>query len=101
MRIYVIGPVTGVEADNRPAFEEAAKRLDDAGYTAFIPHWFIKAGTPWAPAMRRSIETLMYCEGVAALEGFGSSRGARIEADLAAELGIPVRSVDDWIGGAA
>lgn len=96
MRIYVIGPVTGKEQDNRPAFEEAAQRLYEAGYTALIPHWFIKPGTPWKPAMRRSIETLALCDGVAALDGFGSSKGARIEADLATELGMQVKSVEAW-----
>lgn len=101
MRIYVIGPVTGMENDNRPAFEEAAERLREAGYTALIPHWFVKAGTPWAPAMRRSIETLVKCDGVAALEGFGSSKGARVEADLATELGMPVKSVETWIRSAS
>ena len=98
MRIYVIGPVTGIEKDNRPAFEEAADKLYDAGYTALIPHWFIRPGTPWQPAMRRSLEILALCEGIAALDGFGKSRGARLEADVATELGIPVRSVDQWIG---
>lgn len=98
MRIYVIGPVTGKEQDNRPAFEEAAQKLYEAGYTALIPHWFIKPGTPWQAAMKRSLGILSLCEGVAALEGFGASKGARIEADTAAEIGMPVKSVDQWIG---
>ena len=98
MRIYVIGPVTGKEDDNRPKFEEAAQRLYEAGYTALIPHWFIRPGTPWRPAMKRSLEILALCDGIAALEGFGSSKGARIEADLAVQLEMPVKSVDQWIG---
>ena len=93
MRLYVIGPVTGIEDDNRPAFEEAAEALADAGYDPLIPHWFVPEGAPWDKAMRRSIETMLKCDGVAALEGFGASRGARIEADLAASLDIPVKTV--------
>lgn len=101
MRLYVIGPVTGVPEDNRPAFEEAATRLERAGYDACVPHWFIPAGTDWEPAMRRSVEMLVKCDGVAALEGFGASKGARLEADLAAGIGMPVKSVETWVRGAA
>ena len=51
--------------------------------------------------MKRSLEILALCDGIAALDGFGSSKGARIEADLAAQLDMPVRSVDQWVGGVA
>ena len=101
MRLYVIGPVSGIENDNRPAFEEAALELERAGYDACVPHWFIPAGTDWELAMRRSVEMLVKCDGVAALDGFGQSRGARLEADLAAGIGIPVKSVESWKRGAA
>lgn len=101
MRLYIIGPVTGIEQDNRPAFEEAALALERAGYDATVPHWFIPAGTEWETAMKRSIEMLVKCDGVAALDGFGSSKGARIEADLAAGIGMPVKPVEAWVREAA
>lgn len=101
MRIYVIGPVTGLAGENRPAFEDAAIDLERAGYSALIPHWFVSPGAEWQQAMRRSVETLVKCDGVAALEGFGRSRGARAEADLASAIGIPVKSVEAWVRGSA
>ena len=101
MRLYIIGPVSGIAQDNRPAFEEAARRLERAGYDPCVPHWFIPAGTEWQPAMKRSIEMLVKCDGVAALDGFGSSRGARIEAELAGGIGMPIKSVETWERGAA
>lgn len=100
MRLYIIGPVSGIEQDNRPAFEEAALALERAGYDATVPHWFIPAGTEWETAMKRSIEMLVKCDGVAALEGFGTSKGARLEADLATGIGMPVKSVETWVRGA-
>ncbi|MFR8300891.1 MAG: DUF4406 domain-containing protein, partial [Gordonibacter urolithinfaciens] len=30
MRLFVIGPVTGIEDNNRPAFEAAARELHEA-----------------------------------------------------------------------
>ena len=101
MRLYIIGPVSGVDQDNRPAFEAAALKLEKAGYDAYVPHWFIPAGTEWHQAMRRSIEMLVKCDGVAALDNFGASKGARLEAEIAAELDMPIKSVETWLRGAA
>ena len=100
MRLYIIGPVTGYPEDNRASFEAAALVLERAGYDAYVPHWFIPAGTDWQAAMRRSIEMLVKCDGVAALDGFGASKGARIEADIATGIGMPVKSVETWVRGA-
>ena len=36
--LYAIGPVTGIEGDNRPAFEAARHDLKAAGYYVQIPH---------------------------------------------------------------
>ena len=96
MRIYVIGPVTGREDRNRPAFEQAARTLERSGYDVCVPHWFIPDSAEWGIAMRRSIEMLVKCDGVACLPDFGKSKGARIEADLACALGMPVKMVETW-----
>ena len=107
--LYVIGPVTGIENDNRPAFEAARQRLFAAGYWVVgIPHDHIASGTPWGMAMRISICKMLghgagrgfghiVYDGVAMLPGWEDSKGARIEHDLAAELGIPCKTVDEWI----
>lgn len=99
MRLYVIGPVSGVRGGNRETFEEAAHRLEDFGYDVLIPHWFIPEGTPWRIAMKRSVEMLVKCDGVAALDGWGSSKGARAEYELAQAIGMPAHPVETWIRG--
>lgn len=99
MRLYVIGPVTGIEGDNRAAFEAARTRLLLSGRfrEVRIPHDFIPEGTPWEEAMRISIARLVESDAVASLEGAADSRGARLEAHIACELGVEVRPVDDWL----
>lgn len=96
MLIYVIGPVTGRPDLNRPAFEAARRLLERRGYAVEVPHDTIPPGTDWARAMAMSAERLRLADGVAKLDGWRSSRGARAEARLARRLGKPCRFVGRW-----
>lgn len=104
MRLYVIGPVSGHEGDNREAFEEARKRLRAAGYEVEIPHDWIRSGTPWQEAMRASVAQMLSMDnrrlpvydGVAELPGVFGSKGARCERGICEQLGIPHKTVDEW-----
>lgn len=95
-RIYIAGPVSGLQGLNRTAFDTARERLQSLGYTPLIPHWFVPRDTTWKDAMRLSIETLVKCDGVALLDGWQESRGATLERDLAKQLGMEVKTVDEW-----
>lgn len=91
IKIYIIGPVTGLVDDNRLAFEEAKSTIQMLGYeNVEIPHDTILPGTGWKIAMRRSITRLLAADVVVALPGHGSSIGASLERDLARALDIPV-----------
>ena len=96
MKIYVIGPVTGHDDLNVPAFESARIMLLESGYRPLIPHDFVAEDADWQQAMRRSIETLAKADGVAYLDGWQKSRGARIEYGLARDLGIEIAAVENW-----
>ncbi len=105
MRLYVAGPMTGLPEWNRPAFAEAAARLEAAGFEVVNP-----ASLPepcedpeWLDWMRACIPQLLTCDGVAMLPGWVGSRGAVIETLLADDLGLPVMNVDQWVlrGGAS
>lgn len=96
MRIYVIGPVSCIKQDNRPAFEEARGRLTEAGYEVEIPHDTIAPGTSWQAAMKHSIRRMFEADAVAMIEGVLRSEGATIERDICRRIGIDCLTVDEW-----
>lgn len=111
MNIYVIGPVTGRPNDNREEFERVrvflwtARTFDEV----VIPHDLVKTGAKWEQSMRESIRHIIdewMCStepgtdrtfGIAMLDGWEDSRGARIEHDLAEALGIPCKPWREWL----
>lgn len=111
--LYVIGPVTGKPNDNRPAFYAARCDLKACGYYVQTPMDFIHPGTPWNEAMTISINVITSYEcdpmevdcapvvnkfdGVATLPGWEDSPGARLEAQVAEAIGLPVKTVAEWV----
>lgn len=89
MKIYIAGPMTGLPDFNYPAFNTAAAALRDAGHQVENP-----AENPdpacksWAGYMRMALAQLVTCEAIFLLKGWENSKGARIEHDIARELGI-------------
>lgn len=105
-RLYIIGPVSGIEDENKQAFLEAAERLESHGYRCAIPHDFIATGTDWKTAMRISISTMLGMNartkqptfnGIALLDGWEDSKGATIERNIAKSLQIRCHTVSQWI----
>lgn len=96
MRLYVIGPVTGRENLNRDEFERARKLLKSRGYEAEIPHDNIPPGASWDAALVMSMNRIRFADGVAKLNGWRASKGARIEARFALKIGKPCKFVGRW-----
>ena len=100
-RLYVIGPVTGRPDDNFEAFGAASDKLLEAGFHPCIPHEFVPKGAAWPDAMRDSIHALTghrpAFDGVAMLDGWEQSRGARLERQVAEACGIPCKTVNEWL----
>lgn len=98
MKIYISGAMTGLPDFNKPAFFAAEKALLDAGYEVVNP---ARNGLPdsaeWHQHMRADIKMLMDCDGVALLPGWGLSKGANIESEIASGLGFDVRTIDEWL----
>lgn len=107
MNLYVSGPVTGIKDDNRPAFLAVERELRAAGHAADIPHRWVIPNSSWHKAMADSIRRMMSLWenalkideefGIAMLDGWEASRGARIEHDLAEALGIPCKPWREWL----
>lgn len=92
MRVYLAGPMTGIEDYNFPAFHEAAKRLRDIGYEVSNPAENFEGdqSLPWDVYLRRAIEQVVTVDGVAVLPGWSRSKGARLEVHVADALGMPI-----------
>lgn len=88
-RIYIAGPMSGMPDLNYPEFNRAAKGLRELGYHVENP----AENTPppcksWEGYMRLAVAQLVTCDEIHMLRGWKHSKGARIERDLAAELGL-------------
>lgn len=91
---YIAGPMTGIDRYNFPAFYEAADRLRHLGYGVVNPAEFgHDLEMHWEDCMKRDIPLMLTCDFVVVLPGWHESKGARLEADIANALGMPVRSL--------
>lgn len=109
MRLYVIGPVTGMPGKNRAAFEDARDKLAAMGHRADTPHVLVPDGATWEQAMRTSLNRLtqprrggapLY-DGVARLPGWRESKGAALEDEVARACGIRIMDLADWLDPSA
>ena len=104
MRIYISGPMSGLDDDNRDEFSRMASLLQAKGHEPVNPHDIIPtrriqmtAGYIEEPIkdpkyldyLKADIAVLMFCDAYVLLDGWGDSRGAMIEKGLADDLGIP------------
>jgi hypothetical protein len=84
MKLYLAGPVTN-NPDYRAEFADAAERLRAEGHDVVNPAENPPQPT-WSDYMHVSIGQLVACSGIALMPGWEHSRGARLEAHVAAEL---------------
>ncbi len=96
-RLYICGPMSGIPDFNYPAFNYAEKLLIHAGFRVVNPaNNGLSRKSPWEHHMKRDIALLLGCTGVATLDGWQDSRGARLEVHIARELNIPVMRLAEW-----
>jgi hypothetical protein len=119
MKIYIAGPMSGIPQFNYPAFISAAGALRAEGYDVYCPaemdnsttvaaawaspdgslreeDWDSADGT-WGDFLSRDVKLIADdCEAVALLHGWSESRGARLEAFVALQLGYPLYEYFDF-----
>jgi nucleoside 2-deoxyribosyltransferase len=90
--IYLSGPMTGLPDFNRPAFDRAAETLRSKGYEVWSPAEAFDRNVimPRSYYMKEDIKALLECDTVMMLPDWESSRGARLEFEIAKELELPV-----------
>lgn len=97
-KLYISGPMSNYPEHNYPAFFEAAETLRNLGYDVVNPAELgVVDGWKWADYLRRDLRVMLDCDGVATLDGWTKSKGARLEVDVAEELDMPIDSVDAWL----
>lgn len=110
-RLYVAGPMTYMPQFNFPAFDAAAERLEARGYPPILPADMNEAevrkaamaspdgapgsgapdGRTWGDFLKEDVKLVAdLVDGVAVLEGWERSRGARLETFCAALCDKPV-----------
>lgn len=98
MKLYLAGPMTGVAGFNFPAFNAAADALHDAGYDVVNPaDRGIVEGWEWQDYLRLALGRMLECDAVAQLDGWVGSRGARLETQVARELGMEATPLGVWL----
>lgn len=89
--VYISGGITGIPnwMDN---FNALARQLRAQNYEVANPAEFEwnKIELSWAENMKRDIAVLVTCDAIALLPGWHKSKGARIEYQLAVDLGLDV-----------
>lgn len=90
-RVYVAGPMTGIEHFNYPAFNAAAQELRNAGWHVENPadHGVVD-GAEWADYLHYDLGRLATCSAIYLLPGWTQSRGAHLEFTIAKTLGMTI-----------
>ena len=110
MKIYIAGPMTGIEDFNFPLFFETEEKLKELGYEVVNPahndgktleEALISAGSPerpskpWTHYMRRDLAHVLEVEALCVLPNWQNSKGAKLEVHVAEELGLPIYILKD------
>jgi len=84
MKVFISGPMTGIDDYNRPLFNEAEKKLREMGYDVFNPAW-MQFGDEWDKndIMAIDLMALSRCEAICHLTLWTFSKGAILENHVA------------------
>lgn len=98
MRLYLSGPMTGIEDFNFPVFNATAAKLRAAGYDVVNPAEINPdLEMPWEECMRADIKALCDCDAIALIPGWTESKGAHLELHIAHRIGLKVLFVGDLL----
>jgi hypothetical protein len=103
IKLYIAGPMTGLDDHNFPAFHAAAHSLRNAGYETIhtanpenLEPEKVKS-TTWEQWLRKAIAVMMEADAIALLPGWQASRGARLEVMVGLEVGMRSAPIREWI----
>jgi hypothetical protein len=89
MKVYLAGPITGIEDYNRSVFEMYAKQLRSVGHVVFDPTQITDPNNTYRDFMRIDLDWICrHAEAIAMLPRWEESKGAQAEWALAKALGL-------------
>lgn len=90
MKIYLSGPMTGVE-NYKIIFNLYEDTLTNLGFSVFNPAWFdYKNGWSYDEILDLDLAALKNCQAILMLPGWEKSKGACIEYGYAKALGLSI-----------
>lgn len=110
MRIYIAGPISGIENNNEHAFAVAEQRLFEAGHRPINPlslasdslkEASLRLGlkvreTPeYREILDKCLAAIRSSDGVVLLTGWQGSKGAYLEKTYADTIGVPTYGIDE------
>lgn len=97
-KIYIAGPMTGIEELNFPLFNAESARLRALGWEVVNPAEVQPdQSAQWIDCMLADIPALMACDYLALLPGWENSKGARIEHCIALNHSMNVLMASDIV----
>ncbi len=94
MKVYISGPMTGVENYNHAAFKKACALVKKAGHEPVSPHKAPQLES-WEESLRHDLQLLLGCDAIALLPGWERSQGACLVRLVAMELSMPIMHIED------
>lgn len=101
-RIYISGPMTGIENHNREEFQKYEDLIRSKGFRNVInPHKihseYQTKNFTWEQFLRSDIKVLMDCDLVVLIPGWENSKGAQLENHVAYNTGIKIIHIDKFL----
>jgi len=93
MKIYIAGKITGLPYEKVvEKFNERSEIIRSRGHEPVSPIDVspFKPSKEWHDYMIDCIGALLMCDGIYMISNWGQSKGARIEYQIAKELGLPI-----------
>lgn len=98
MKVYISGQITGLELEEaKTFFTEAEILLLARGYNPINPMTLNPHtdGKTWKEYMLDDLDALFDCEAIYLLDNWQESKGARIEYQIAKEMGMVILTTAD------
>lgn len=98
MKVYLTGSISA-NPNYKNDFENARKRLNDAGFAVVSPTIFCDESMGFDGRTRKCLQVLSTCYAVAVIETpyQSQSTGSQLELSIANVLSMQVKTVDEWI----